>query len=539
MNAAAPPDPGANPSSPLAGWWLPVLAIVTTIALGVSIYLAHAGLTGSSVAGCDGGVVDCSHVLTSRWSKVAGIPVAVPAVGLWAVVAACVVVLIRRRRNATAPPLTSGSRWTAAAVLTLTTCAAGSAIWFTGLQIFDLGHLCPYCLVAHTCGLVAAAVAWRGMAGLQLPLPRLGVAAFSSLATAGLIGAQWLSEPPATYEIITHDVAETSSGVAAPRSPSAIDSPLPDSPVVEAPTLEAPTLAAPTLEAPTLEAPGRAVPDSAAIANDQEASQAPSADDGSRVTPVGNVLSSPLREPTREQISAPDVFESPLSHRRAATGQWLSLFSLMPVGPVALLADAAAEPAAVPVKRLVPVVGGKHKLNAADWPLHGSTDDEFILAEMFDYTCSHCQATHRAIQQAKDQLGGRLAVLALPVPLHNSCNPYARNSTSSGQVACELAKLAIAVWLTDRSQFAPMHDYLMQQTRGSLEARNYANSLVDPDKLTGHLASSLPSAFIKQNVYLYNQAGEGALPKVMLPTSTLVGEVGSGRTIADLVQRQP
>ena len=511
-----------------SGVTLSVLVAASVAALGVSIYLAYAGLTGSSVAGCDGGVVDCSHVLTSRWSKAAGIPVAVPAVGLWAIVTGCLFAITRRhladRRGGETVDRSPG-RWLATTVLLLTTCAAGSAIWFTGLQVFDIGHLCPYCLVAHACGLIAAVAIWRGLWNASLPMPRTGVVGISALATAGLIGVQYFSEPPPTFEVIQYDVAD-SAAPAADRAADPLSSPL-DSPLLEAPTMEA----------PTLESPAGGLPASQAIARDRKSAPSPPADDASRAQPVSNILGSPLRQPTNEQISAPDVFDSPLSLRQTGVENWLNVLSWMPMGPVAMLADDTTASPPVAQKRLVPVVGGRHKLNAADWPLYGSPEDEFILAEMFDYTCSHCQATHRAIQQAKAQLGGRLAVLALPVPLHRSCNPHAKNNAAGGQVACDLAKLSIAVWLTDRDQFGPMHDWLMQTTRTSGQARAFANSLVDPDKLTSNLTGSLPEAFIQKNVFLYNQAGEGALPKVMLPTSTLVGEVGSGQTIAELVQK--
>ncbi len=41
--------------------------------------------------------------------------------------------------------------------LTIGAFSAGmAALWFIGIQVFALGHLCIYCIAAHTCGLVLA-----------------------------------------------------------------------------------------------------------------------------------------------------------------------------------------------------------------------------------------------------------------------------------------------------------------------------------------------------------------------------------------------
>ena len=54
------------------------IAIPSTVALVISAYLAYATFTMSDVAGCGGGsIFDCGHVLHSKWSKAAGIPVSV------------------------------------------------------------------------------------------------------------------------------------------------------------------------------------------------------------------------------------------------------------------------------------------------------------------------------------------------------------------------------------------------------------------------------------------------------------------------------
>jgi len=127
-----------------------VIIALSTIALSISGYLAWSAFTASDVAGCGGGeVIDCGHVLNSQYAKVLGIPVSAPAFGLY--VSILGVLLIVRR---SAPEELMQRVWM---LLTFGGIAAGmAAIWFIGVQVFALGHLCPWSsgrthLWTHSC----------------------------------------------------------------------------------------------------------------------------------------------------------------------------------------------------------------------------------------------------------------------------------------------------------------------------------------------------------------------------------------------------
>ena len=126
------------------------LRLICTAALGISVYLAWTAFSMGNVFGCSGGdVIDCGHVLTSHWSKILGIPVSVPAAGLYA---SLIALLVFARRGG--PKILRNLVWSG---MTLGSVMAGlAALWFIGLQIFVLKHYCPYCLVVHTCGIVLA-----------------------------------------------------------------------------------------------------------------------------------------------------------------------------------------------------------------------------------------------------------------------------------------------------------------------------------------------------------------------------------------------
>ena len=125
------------------------LRIICVAALGISTYLAWTAFSMGNVFGCSGGdLIDCEHVLTSHWSKVMGVPVSVPAVGLYASLIA-LLAFARHSGPASLRQMVWGG-------MTLGSVMAGlAALWFIGLQVFEL-KFCPYCLVVHTCGIVLA-----------------------------------------------------------------------------------------------------------------------------------------------------------------------------------------------------------------------------------------------------------------------------------------------------------------------------------------------------------------------------------------------
>ena len=114
----------------------------------ISIYLAWVSFGGSSVAGC-GPDSGCDKVLHSRWSKWFGIPVAVPAAILYALMLAATV-----RLTPGATPAQKRQAWTI--LLPAAWAVLGAVVWFATLQLFVVKAICPFCMAAHASGFVAA-----------------------------------------------------------------------------------------------------------------------------------------------------------------------------------------------------------------------------------------------------------------------------------------------------------------------------------------------------------------------------------------------
>jgi uncharacterized membrane protein len=194
--------------------WL--LRLLCFAALSVTGYLAITALSAGDVAGCGGGAVwDCGFALHSRWAKVLGVPVSVPAFGLYAVILTSLAFC-----RPTAPKSRLRVAWS---IATVGAFAAGlAAVWFISLQVFAVGHLCEYCIGAHLCGLaLCAAILWKRPAGHSTAI----LSGVSAVGVGLLIAAQALSAPPPTFKVEQYPAAgggqPASTATVAPVAPSA------------------------------------------------------------------------------------------------------------------------------------------------------------------------------------------------------------------------------------------------------------------------------------------------------------------------------
>ncbi len=146
----------------------------------ISGYLFYLSAKGGTPLGC-GESSGCADVLGSRWSKAWRFPVSAPAMIAYLVVLAASL--------HAGPGTPAGQRRTARLILNSAAVAAGgAALWFIGLQLFVLKHVCVFCMAAHACSLVILAAAlWQG----PRVKPLVGLAA-----VAGLVAVQVFLPPP-------------------------------------------------------------------------------------------------------------------------------------------------------------------------------------------------------------------------------------------------------------------------------------------------------------------------------------------------------
>ena len=488
------------------------IAIPSTVALVVSAYLAYATFTMTDVAGCGGGsIFDCGHVLHSKWSKAAGIPVSVFAFATHAILISGLFVTISQGFGNISRKLAN------CAVLTAAVAASVAALYFISLQVFVLKHLCSYCMAAHVCGLIVGSIAlWKIPVSTGLKKTLAGV---SLLGIAGLATIQIASAEPPKYKIDTFAPVETEQS---------------------------------DQESVTFESPGGDSDDLFSAPNESDGADIFTAPvpDGASTTPKQNHS---FQFPAREELAMLSIISG---QGMAFTSNALLLVAPTQDAPTpaaqnqqsgtgsAAKSGSDSKPkqdAQTPTKstRLVQMNGGSIKLKAVDWPLVGDPDAKYIFIEMFDYTCEHCRATNKAIEVAKKSLGKDLAVVVLPVPMNLACNPLIKTSLPAHAESCELSRLAIAVWRLDAKKFGDFHHWMFEGKTAPTYSQAFAKAAewVGSDELNKELAKTICSQYVDRNIELYKRAGGGPIPKLVFKQTTIVGEYTSGDSLTDLIKQ--
>ena len=173
----------------------------TTALLLCAACLAFAGwmlfhsLTGVQMVGCGAGS-GCDSVMGSPWAYVlGGIPVSLPAVVSYLLLALCIVFL-----GGESPEDRSLDRILWPMMLTLGGAIVGAALWFCYLQLFVLHAFCKYCTLLHLLGCVLAGLILVAGRPLSLSKGLYGWFAAGLVSAALFAFVQSRTLPAAAYD---------------------------------------------------------------------------------------------------------------------------------------------------------------------------------------------------------------------------------------------------------------------------------------------------------------------------------------------------
>lgn len=174
---------------PTRSWLNCVIFGLALAGLGINGLLVSQSLSGDPIAGCGGGS-SCHDVLSSRWSVVLGIPVAMLGLLVYAVL-----LIALTRKNG----------------LLLSVCLGlmlGAVIWFVFVQAVIIGRFCPWCMVGHGLGLsIVGLNLWREkMRGDAAWMMKI-TGPFAAMAAVGIAAMQFLGPLP-----VTHQLGDVSNG---------------------------------------------------------------------------------------------------------------------------------------------------------------------------------------------------------------------------------------------------------------------------------------------------------------------------------------
>ena len=137
-------------------------------------WMVYHALSGGQLAGCGAGS-GCDSVMGSRWAwTLRGVPVALPAAALYALLLVCILFLEDCRSEPAMTDERHSGRLSSHSGLDpespslnlllwplmrfFAGCIVGAALWFGYLQAFVLHAFCPYCTALHILGCVAAGI---------------------------------------------------------------------------------------------------------------------------------------------------------------------------------------------------------------------------------------------------------------------------------------------------------------------------------------------------------------------------------------------
>jgi uncharacterized membrane protein/protein-disulfide isomerase len=165
-------------------------------------------------------------------------------------------------------------------------------------------------------------------------------------------------------------------------------------------------------------------------------------------------------------------------------------------------------------------------------PLVGSPDAPYVVTLLFDYNCSHCQQMHFMLDEAVRRHGGKLAFALCPTPLNSKCNPYVPRDVDEFKDSCELAKVALAVWVARRETFPAFDRWMFSLESGdrwhprSLDAaRAKAVELVGQTRFDAAWADPWIDRYLQASIRIYGNTGGKAIPKLVFGSHWVTPEL--------------
>ena len=157
--------------------------------LALAGWMVFHSLAGARLVGCGAGS-GCDSVMGSPWAYVlGGVPVSLPAVVVYLLLAVCVLFL-----GGDKPEDRALDRILWPLMLFLSGCIVGAALWFCILQAFFLHAFCPWCTALHLLGIVTAVL-------VIVASPRRYLWFVAGLVAAGVFAlVQTYTRPEAVYD---------------------------------------------------------------------------------------------------------------------------------------------------------------------------------------------------------------------------------------------------------------------------------------------------------------------------------------------------
>jgi uncharacterized membrane protein len=203
-------------------------------------------------------------------------------------------------------------------------------------------------------------------------------------------------------------------------------------------------------------------------------------------------------------------------------------------------ANAENEAAAVPIAvaeaapriltgRVISLHGGRVRLRVDDWSILGDAAARYVIAWLFDHTCEECHRQHKQLLEVLDRFGGKLAIIAIPIPMHASCNPEVKCKDPERAQSCDYARLCWAIWSANPASYAVWDKFMAEEERSKPfgMAMKRAQSLADFKTFNIHGPDAVLDARIASGIDVYRNSRAETVPLVLLPGGILQGRAST------------
>jgi protein-disulfide isomerase len=163
--------------------------------------------------------------------------------------------------------------------------------------------------------------------------------------------------------------------------------------------------------------------------------------------------------------------------------------------------------------------GGSLAVDLSEVPRLGPASAPHTVIVLADYTCPHCRDLHAALPAVAEHYKGQVTFALMPVAMNSKCNPLVAVTDPRHTYACDLAKLALAVWRAKPEAYGEIDAYLFapEEPRTPVDARRKAIELVGEPALARAEADSWVADRLAKDIEVYRVAGAGSIPKLVFP----------------------
>ncbi|MGE4568479.1 MAG: vitamin K epoxide reductase family protein [Bacteroidales bacterium] len=179
-------------------------------------------------------------------------------------------------------------------------------------------------------------------------------------------------------------------------------------------------------------------------------------------------------------------------------------------------------------------------------PRVGPVEAPHVVTLLFDYQCLHCRRLHFMLPEVVSMYKGELAFILCPTPLSPQCNRFVPREVESFANSCELARLGLIVWQTQRERFAEFEAWMFSYESGdkwhprTLEAaRAKVIGWMGQTAFQEAVGNQSVSLYLEQSVNLFGKTlmqGKGAIPRLIYGSRWVTPNPSDAADLARILQ---